>query len=233
MSDTDRAEIGKRHRTQNEEDSDGVPRPVAPSSDETPPPQIPPHLDDTLPLHEQVALLHAALTEHAEKMARLWDARHLVPHVERVAERIDFAASDQARTHALVAEFLMPSVKAMQAHIAELVQDPTRARMRVFFEHDWPRAIDQFKSIDTRIDGLGTSDKLQLLHIENLAKRIDESTNSLSKKVDTIVGENQTRDVKIRVLEDFKLSINVRVATIATLFSAAVVAVGLLLKAYG
>jgi hypothetical protein len=104
----------------------------------TPPPQTPPSGPDLD--------VEAVLSQHAEAIAKVWDARNLRDSVITIGK--DLSAISE-----LMRAFVVPAVKNMQGRLEtiERANEANRGRQDRFFSHEWPMAMKTLETIGTNM----------------------------------------------------------------------------------
>jgi len=219
QGDTQRANACKRYRA-------GTPLRGVPAdfADEPTPPPVPVEFDETMPLDEQVIALRGALGDHTRAITRLWDGRDGGSRLDRLDAKLDGMVSDVAEITASVKEFLVPNAKAVMARLEATEQRSSvlQPKLSAFYEHEWPSAQRTILGLDDRLRRLELGQERTEREMNILDEQTTSAAGGLSKRIDAVESRNETRDIKIRTLEDWKLSIKAQVAIAATLISAGV-----------
>lgn len=170
---------------------------------------------------QQVAALGVAVQTLYDGMQQMWGARNVNAQFDRLSTGLGIATRQSKETGDLITEFLMPAVKSILPRLdaIERAASYENGRLERFHEHDWPRAIESLEKIDKRIDGMERHVDRVDRSVEALSKRWDEATGSLSKRIDDVTTRVDNQSLKIRHLEDFELSLKVKIAIVVAVAS--------------
>lgn len=131
----------------------GVPVEVDPEL--TPPPSAPPVPEDfeRMSAAEQLRALrsHAETNQHA--IAAVWPARHVADELVGVKRAVDGYTRQVDRHQQSLDEFVLPAIKSQLSRVTALEQQQTEsfARMRVFFDTEWPKHTKAIEEIATAL----------------------------------------------------------------------------------
>jgi hypothetical protein len=136
--------------------------------------------------------------------------------------------------NALLREFMMPAVKNLQMRIDHIEQGVsfTKSRMEIFFDRDWPtitRAVESLTNNSGRIEK--DVDRLERA-VNEWLKRLDDVSLTTEKRLGELKMRDDLQEVRLRALEDFALTLKVKVAMISVGISGVVAVVVWVLNKY-
>ncbi len=159
MSDTERAEIGRAHRTQ----PAGVPIYVDPEV--TPPPiePPPPEVFERMPPIDQLKSLHRAMETHTPALVAAYESRNDGRRIDRLELEVKDTARSASRVEVTLAEFVRPAIVGMMARLDVLLGDHERNKGRdeAFRDVEWPRTSKQVDALEDRIAAISRSQERQ------------------------------------------------------------------------
>lgn len=191
----------------------------------TPPPGLPPEHLDQLSVEDQLTVLRSGAKEHAEAIGRVWDARNLNENVVGIGK-------DVAELGALMREFMMPAVKTLLGRVdsIERANSASAARQDRFWAHEWPSAL---KTLDTIGQHMGRMEKdvdRVERNLDAYIKRADEQRASDHAKLIELKASDERTEARIRVLEDFALTVKAKVAVVSALIGGGGAGLALVIK---
>lgn len=209
MGDTQRANVGKRHRT-----STPIRGTSADFDSEEPTPApVQVDFDSTMPLDEQVIALRGAVNEQARATARTWGMRDAGDRLDRLDNKQDIASNEISELSALIREFLMPAVKSSQARIDILLShhETNRIRVEMFYDREWPAAVKALEGMTERLGRVERGQERQEHEMRGMSERLNANHGALSQRVTAV----ESYESRIALLERDKRDTDITTKALA------------------
>lgn len=104
----------------------------------------------------------------------------------------------------ILSQFVVPSVKATQAGLADLAVSHATHRQRLdeFLDYRWPRAEESLRSIDSRVDRVERNQDRQDGDIKRMNESLSSSAATIDKRLGAVEASQNQLTVRVGALEE-------------------------------
>lgn len=175
--------------------------PVEVDPELTPPPAAPPQPADFERMSQAEQL--RALRSHAETnqtaLAAVWPARHVADELANVKRAVDGYSRQVDRHQQSLGDFVLPAIRTQMGRVTALEQQQTEsiARLRVFFDTEWPRHTELME----RISGSLKDITERIGRIEARQDKFADSITTHEARLSATEREINAIDVRVTALE--------------------------------
>lgn len=193
--DTDRANIGRRHRTP----PGGASIPTEVDPEMTPPPQpipSPEQLDGFYQLEpqvqEQLKLLAGGLDRVRDAVGQMWGSRKDGERLDKIEQKLDVSAGYNKEHGTMLHEFVLPGIKGLMGRLDILLtsHETGKVRTELFWSDQWPSAVESLKAITERLG-----------RVERMQEDQGRDIRDLSRQISIVTSTTLTLDQRVTSLE--------------------------------